>query len=150
MRSARDRRVVDSPLANYMETKLTQRVVEAAGPPRSGQSFIRDTEPSGFPLRMSFVWEGRVRGRPKRMTITSYLIVSVFLTREEVINIRAAIAAARDPIREAGGATKRTNVRRPCGRISLTPCQIAQEELLPRRANDRRLPCANGGMQCNC
>jgi len=86
-----------------METKLTQRVVDAAGPPASGQTFIRDTELNGFALRItqggakSFVWEGRVRGRPRRVTIGAYPALSVLLARKEAIKIRAAIAEGRDP-----------------------------------------------------
>lgn len=90
----------------YMKTKLTQRFVDAAGPPTSGQNFIRDSELSGFALRIttsgakSFVWEGRVRGRSRRITIGAYPAPTVLLVRKEVIKIRAAIADGRDPSRE--------------------------------------------------
>lgn len=86
-----------------MEAKLTQRLVDAAEPPTSGQAFIRDSELSGFALRItengarSFIWEGRVRGRPRRITIGAYPALSVLVARKEAIKIRAAIAEGRDP-----------------------------------------------------
>jgi hypothetical protein len=89
-----------------MGAKLTQRLVDAVKPPASGQIFIRDLELNGFALRItasdakSFVWEGRVRGRPRRITIGAYPAVSVLLGRKESIRIRAAIAEGRDPSRE--------------------------------------------------
>ena len=89
-----------------MKAKLTQRVVDASAPPASGQIFIRDREISGFALRIttrgakSFVWEGRVRGRPRRITIGAYPAMSVFLARKEAVKIRAAIVEGRHPGQE--------------------------------------------------
>jgi integrase len=86
-----------------METKLTQRVVDAAKPAKSGQIFIRDSELSGFALRItesgakSFIWESRIRGRARRITIGAYPALSVLLARNKAIKIRAAIAEGRDP-----------------------------------------------------
>lgn len=86
-----------------METKLTQRVVDAAEPPKSGQTFVRDNELTGFALRItesgakSFIWEGRVRGRSRRITLGAYPALSVLLARKKAIKIRAAIAEGRDP-----------------------------------------------------
>jgi integrase len=86
-----------------MTTKLTQRIVDAAKAPKSGQTFIRDSELTGFALRItengakSFIWEGRVRGRPRRITIGSYPALSVLSARREAIKIRSAIAEGRDP-----------------------------------------------------
>jgi hypothetical protein len=89
-----------------MEIKLTQRVAGTAEPPTSGQIFVRNNELSGFALRItasgakSSIWEGRVRGRPRRITIGAYPSLSVLLARNEVIKIRAAITEGRDPSRE--------------------------------------------------
>ncbi len=89
-----------------MEAKLTQRLVDGIEPPQSGQKFIRDNELTGFALRItasgakSFIWEGRVHGRPRRITIGVYPALSVFLARREAIKIRAAIAEGRNPSRE--------------------------------------------------
>jgi integrase len=89
-----------------METKLTQRLVDAAEPAKSGQTFIRDNELTGLALRIthsgakSFIWEGRVRGRPRRITIGAYPAVSVLLARKQALKIRAAIAEGRDPSQE--------------------------------------------------
>lgn len=90
----------------YMETKLTQRLVDAAEPAESGQIFIRDDELTGLALRItesgakSFIWEGRIRGRPRRITIGAYPAVSVLLARKQAVKIRAAIAEGRDPSQE--------------------------------------------------
>lgn len=86
-----------------METKLTQRVVDAAKPAKSGQIFIRDSELRGFALRItesgakSFIWESRIRGRARRITIGAYPALSVLVARNKAIKIRAAIAEGRDP-----------------------------------------------------
>src|SRR5215467_4789666 len=37
----------------YMEVRLTQRVVDATRPPKSGQVFVRDSEMTGFALRIT-------------------------------------------------------------------------------------------------
>jgi integrase len=89
-----------------MEAKLTQRLVEAAEPAKSGQTFIRDNELTGLALRItasgakSFIWEGRIRGRPRRITIGAYPALSVLLARKQAVKIRAAIAEGRDPSQE--------------------------------------------------
>jgi hypothetical protein len=86
-----------------METKLTQRLVDSAQPAKSGQTFVRDSELRGLALRItesgakSFIWEGRIRGRPRRITIGAYPAISVLLARKQAVKIRAAVAEGRDP-----------------------------------------------------
>ncbi len=62
----------------YTEGKMpniTKAIVEHAKAPQAGQTFIRDDQLVGFALRItaagvrSFVWEGRIRGRVRRLTI---------------------------------------------------------------------------------
>jgi integrase len=89
-----------------METRLTQRVVDAAKAPAAGQVFLRDDELRGFALRItangakSYIWEGRVRGRPRRITLGSYPTWPVMRARAEALKIRSAVADGRDPIAE--------------------------------------------------
>jgi len=89
-----------------MGTKLKQRTVDAAKPPKTGQTFIRDGERTGVALRItangakSFVWEGRVLGRPRRITIGSYPAFTVIAARREALKIQAAVAQGRDPSEE--------------------------------------------------
>jgi integrase len=86
-----------------MESRITQRVVDAAKAPKAGQIFIRDSDLTGFALRItesgakSFIWEGRVRGRVRRITLGAYPGLSVLAARREAIKVRSAIAEGRDP-----------------------------------------------------
>ena len=100
-----------------MGIKLTQRIVDGAEPPKSGQIFIRDNELTGFALRItasgarSFIWEGRVRGRPRRITLGAFPAFSVLVARREAIKIRAAVAEGRDPSREREAQRKEPTFR---------------------------------------
>ena len=49
----------------YMEAKLTKRIADAAGSPTSGQIFFRDTELSGFALRITAGGAKSLSGRAK-------------------------------------------------------------------------------------
>ena len=55
--------------------KLTQQLVDRAPGPAAGQRFLRDARVSGLALRLTsggaktWVWEGRVRGRVRRITL---------------------------------------------------------------------------------
>jgi integrase len=86
-----------------MNGKLTQRLVDSAKPPGSGQTFIRDNVLAGLALRVtptgakSFIWEGRVRGRPRRITLGQYPAMSVLLARRKAVEMKAAVAQGRDP-----------------------------------------------------
>ena len=85
---------------------LTKSLVEAAKPPPAAQAFFRDDEIRGFALRIiatgakSFVWEGRVNGRMRRITIGRYPDFTVALARAQALRIRATLADGRDPYRE--------------------------------------------------
>jgi hypothetical protein len=85
---------------------LTKAVVEGEKAPTSGQRFVRDDSIKGFALRViasgakSFVWEGRVRGRVRRITIGQFPEMPVAVARDRVLGIRAAIAQGHDPYTE--------------------------------------------------
>ena len=85
---------------------LTKVVVEAAKAPINGQRFVRDDAIKGFALRViasgakSFVWEGRINGRVRRVTIGQFPDMPVAVARDQALGIRAAIAQGRDPYTE--------------------------------------------------
>ena len=82
---------------------LTKAVVEAVKAPVIGQFFIRDDAIKGFALRIipsgtkTFVWEGRIKGRPRRITIGQFPDLTVALARQRAMEIRTAIAHGEDP-----------------------------------------------------
>jgi integrase len=86
-----------------MNMNLTKLVVERAEAPATGQTFIRDDTMRGLALRISagghktFVFEGRVKGRVRRMTLGEWPHMNVAGARDKVMGIRAAIAEGRDP-----------------------------------------------------
>ena len=70
---------------------LTKATVEAAKAPASGQTFIRDDALKGFALRVipsgtkTFLWEGRIKRRVRRITIGRFPDLSVALARAEAM-----------------------------------------------------------------
>jgi hypothetical protein len=94
-------------------SNITKADVERAKPPVEGQIFIRDNAIEGFALRItaggtkSFVWEGRIKGRPRRLTIGQYPDLSVAIARTKVLKLRATIATDAIPARTAERNEKR-------------------------------------------
>jgi integrase len=86
--------------------KITKSVVEHAEAPQSGQKFIRDDELKGFALRVtasgarSFVWEGRVKGRMRRVTVGSFPALTVLAARQKALAAKAAVIDGKDPSEE--------------------------------------------------
>ena len=86
-----------------MQKHLTKAVVESARLPAAGQIFVRDDQIKGLALRVlatgakTFIWEGRVKGRVRRMTLGQWPTVSVAVARAEAERIRVDIAAGLDP-----------------------------------------------------
>ncbi len=86
--------------------RLTQKAAESARLPASGQAFIRDSEITGFALRVttkgarSWIWEGRIGGRVRRVTLGRFPDVPCILARERALKIRGAIARGEDPADE--------------------------------------------------
>lgn len=82
---------------------LTKAIVEAAVAPKAGQTFIRDDAIKGFALRLiaaggkSFVFEGRIKGRMRRVTIGRHPDLTVAMARQKILEIRAAIGRGDDP-----------------------------------------------------
>lgn len=82
---------------------LTKQLVDGMKPPSTGQIFIRDDVIRGLALRVtangarSFTWEGRVKGRPRRVTLGQYPTMTVLLAREKAIAVKADIARGEDP-----------------------------------------------------
>jgi integrase len=60
----------------------------------------------GFGLRVtwggtkSFFWEGRINGRPRRITIGAFPDLSVLLARQKAIEIKASIARGGNPVEQ--------------------------------------------------
>lgn len=81
-----------------MHKRITKIVLDAAPIPKTGQTFIRDTKDVGFALRITsggkkvFVFEGRIEGRPRRMTIGPYGPLTVEDARKEVLKLKGRIA----------------------------------------------------------
>lgn len=91
-------------MENNERVRLTKAIIEAAQAPASGQRFIRDAGGVvGFALRVtadggkSFIWEGRVHRRTRRITIAKHPDMTVAAARLKAQAIRAAIATGRDP-----------------------------------------------------
>ncbi|MGO9266211.1 MAG: tyrosine-type recombinase/integrase [Candidatus Binataceae bacterium] len=86
--------------------KITKNLVERASSPPRGQGFIRDDGIEGFALRLtaggakSFVWEGRIKGRTRRVTIGQFPDLSVAIARIRAQKIRSAVAEGYDPSEE--------------------------------------------------
>ena len=97
---------------------ITKAVAQSATFPGRGQAFIRDDSIEGFALRLtakgakSFVWEGRIKGRPRRITIGQFPDLSVAAARIRAHKIRAAIIEGRDPSEERQTERRGTDIRR--------------------------------------
>jgi integrase len=82
---------------------LTKIIVERAKAPTAGQTFIRDDETTGLALRItaggvkSFIFEGRVRGRVRRLTLGQWPAMTVAGARDAVLKIRRAMLDGLDP-----------------------------------------------------
>jgi integrase len=91
---------------------LTKAVADTVQPPAAGQAFIRDDKLRGFALRItaagikSFVFEGRVRGRVRRITLGQYPAINVGFAREEALRLKSAITQGRDPVVERAAERK--------------------------------------------
>ena len=86
--------------------KITKALVEAVRIPHHGQIFIRDDELKGFALRVtdtgakSFIWEGRVKGRVRRITLGQFPALTVLDARKAALETKTAIVRGEDPAQE--------------------------------------------------
>jgi integrase len=102
-----------------VKMRLTASAVEKAALPPAGQReyFIRDDKVEGFALRVtakgvrSFLWEGRIKGRPRRHTIGRWPDWTVALARQRAMEIRTAIARGEDPHEERQGKRNEAKLR---------------------------------------
>jgi len=82
---------------------LTETFVEKQKPPPSGEVFYRDRNIRGFALRVnwggtkSFIVEGRVNGRVRRITLGRHPVMSVAKARAAALKTKGSIADGVDP-----------------------------------------------------
>lgn len=99
-------RLVETPTLPRGRVKLDHRLIDATRPPSRGQIFLRDSEIVGLALRLTagdartFVFEVRVRGRMRRITLGAYPALPVAAARNKATTMRAAIIDGRDPAEE--------------------------------------------------
>jgi integrase len=90
-----------SPKGGHM--KITAAKVKQLRAPKSGQVIYRDDEIKGFAVRVTaggekaFVWEGRIKGRVRRITIANVEDMSVMAARRWAYEVRASVARGEDP-----------------------------------------------------
>ena len=86
--------------------KITKAAIEHTAAPASGQIFLRDDELKGFALRItargakSFVWEGRIKGRMRRVTIGAFPSLTVVAARQRALSVKAKVTNGIDPSEE--------------------------------------------------
>src|SRR5215469_7233419 len=94
--------------------RLTKDAIERTKRPEAGRKerFIRDDVVRGLGLRItasgakSFIFEARIKGRPRRLTLGSWPDLTVILARQKALEIRSAIARGEDPAADAEAARK--------------------------------------------
>jgi len=97
---------------------LSRTVVEAVEALHSGQIFLRDDAIKGFALRVlaaggkSFIWEGWVLSRMRRITVGRYPDLPVLLARQKALEIGATVGLGGDPYRQTAGCPQRAEFRR--------------------------------------
>jgi integrase len=85
--------------------RLTKDAIERAKLPEPGRKerFIRDDVVRGLGVRIttsgakSFIFEARIKGRPRRLTLGAWPDLNVTLARERALEIRTAIAKGENP-----------------------------------------------------
>jgi hypothetical protein len=77
-----------------------------ASPPTVGQAFYRDDECKGFAFRVipsgttTFTWEGRIKGRFRRVTIGQFPDWTAERARKRAAKIRGLVADGKNPADE--------------------------------------------------
>jgi integrase len=113
---------------------LTKLIVEKAHAPATGQTFIRDDETTGLALRItaggvkSFIFEGRVNGRVRRVTLGQWPAMTVAVARDAVLKIRRDMLDGRDP------AAERIEARREATFGDLVDAYLADAESRGRKS----------------
>src|SRR5690349_4030489 len=96
--------------------RLTKNAIERAKLPEPGhkERFIRDDVVRGLGVRVtasgakSFIFEARIKGRPRRTTLGRWPDLNVALARQKAMEIRGRIAQGEDPATEAAEARQET------------------------------------------
>lgn len=94
--------------------RLTKDAIERAEPPQVGERFLRDDVVRGLGVRVnasgakSFIFEARIKGRVRRLTLAGWPDLTVALARQRALEIRTAIARGEDPGAEAEAARNET------------------------------------------
>jgi hypothetical protein len=96
--------------------RLTKEAIEKAKRPSIGRNeyFIRDNVAHGLGVRItasgakSFIFEARIKGRTRRMTLGTWPDLNLVLARQRVMEIRTRIAVGEDPATKAADARKET------------------------------------------
>jgi integrase len=94
--------------------RLTKDAIDRAQMPEAGRKerFIRDNLVRGLGVRVtasgakSFIFEARIKGRPRRLTLGSWPDLNVAQARAKAQQIRAAIARGEDPAAESAAARR--------------------------------------------
>src|ERR1700730_681208 len=94
--------------------RLTKDAIERAKRPEAGRKerVIRDDVVRGLGVRItasgakSFIFEARIKGRPRRLTLGGWPDLTVILARQKALDIRSRIARGEDPAAEAEAARK--------------------------------------------
>jgi Arm DNA-binding domain len=121
--------------------RLTKDAIERAKLPEPGRKerFIRDDVVRGLGVRItvsgakSFIFEARIKGRPRRLTLGPWPDLTVVLARQRAMEIRAAIARGEDPAAEAEAARKELTFGDLTTYLHGAACQAAQALCCPRR-----------------
>jgi integrase len=139
--------------------RLTKDAIERAKLPEPGhkERFIRDDVVRGLGVRVtasgarSFIFEARVKGRPRRLTLGPWPELNVALAREKALEIRTAIAKGEDPhaahlaeIREATFGELADRYMREYARVHKKPRSISDDDYylahyIPKNWHTRRL-----------
>ena len=86
--------------------KLTKRAIDAIAPPASGKRFYFDDSIPGFGIAVwasgtkSYIYQDRIKGKKRRMTIGRYEQVTVKDARKEAQKLAGKISGGEDPIAE--------------------------------------------------
>jgi integrase len=103
--------ISESKEAHVATHNLTEKLVERIKPPAKGEVFYRDRELRGFALRVnwgsvkSFVVEGRINGRVRRITLGRWPVLATVVARREALKMKTDIRAGLDPTVTAAAAT---------------------------------------------
>lgn len=118
--------------------RITKTVVDRMPVPTTGQSFLRDPELKGFGIRAtskgtkSFIFEKRVSGRVRRMTIGRYGELTVEQARRQAKILCGQIALGTDPIAER----QQARVRATALGEAYHDFQRARKDLKPKTLYD--------------